>query len=166
MVTPKTLSRLASARNRAEQAGLDATAERLELLRKELARFSTISPERRADKAAWAIGKVEETKIALAKELETPGLVLSDRRAMKDSGAILAKIGLCVCTMFGAMIAILQSETSRFLIGAGFLLATLAGAGVINHMIGSKDGKESAKAIGEILDEVRRTLTCQFWKRI
>jgi hypothetical protein len=164
MSSPKTLSRLASARNRAEQAGLDETAGLIECLRKELAGFKDLPIQQQAYKAAWAIGKVDEAKSCMAIELETPGPVLSDRRACKDSGAILIKIGLCVCSMFGGMAAVLTNANHRVLTAAGVIFCTLIGAGMIDHAVGPKDPKETAELVGNALDELRKGL--MMWKKI
>ena len=104
MVSPKAVSRLASARNIAEQAGLNQTAERLELLRKKLTRFKDLPAIQRASEASWAIAKVDETKENLAREVQTPKEILKDRQLGHDSTAILTKIVLCASTMFSGLI--------------------------------------------------------------
>jgi hypothetical protein len=166
MVSPQTLSKLAAARNRAEQAGLADTAERIESIRKELASFKDLSILQQTYKAAWAICKVDEAKSCMAIELETPGTVVSDRRADKDSGAILAKIGLCVCTMFGGMLAVMENANHRILTAAGFIIGTLIGAGIIDNLVGSKDPKEASELVGKELEDLRKGLVCKMWKRI
>ncbi|HSB47165.1 MAG TPA: hypothetical protein VLD37_04060 [Candidatus Bilamarchaeum sp.] len=160
------LSRLACARNFAEQAGLYETSCRLEEIRKEMSRFHELPRERQAYRAAWALGRAEEAKNAMEREL-SPGMerTVKDRRADKDSGAILAKIGLCICTMFGGMLALMANESHRILTGAAFVIGTVAAAFTIDSMIGSKEPQETAEQVRKTLDELRRALTCRMLGR-
>ena len=164
MVSPKTLSRLASARNIADQAGLSSTAERIELLRNELARYKDLPIASRASKASWAIAKVDETKENISKELQTPKEILRDRQIGHESTAITTKIILCMSTMFSGLIIGLRNPEHPFIIGGLTIIATIVGAGIIDHFIGSKNEKEAAETISWMLDDIRRTLTCQLWK--
>ncbi len=60
MVDYRTLSRIASARYDAQRMRLPGTADRLEILRKELERYHEVPENKREIKRRWAIAKLED----------------------------------------------------------------------------------------------------------
>jgi hypothetical protein len=161
MVSYRTLSKLASARNRAEQAGLSDIAERIELLRKELRGFHELPSELRVSKICWAKGKVEETKKAMEQELEQPYKeeVRRERQAGHAIIATITKIFLCAGALFSAIPAFINHPNDRFLTGTGFVLGTIVMAGIIDHAIGPKNARDAADTISYMLDEIKASLS-------
>ena len=159
------LSRLASARNTAEQAGLEETAQRIDVLRRELSSFKDLPAVSRAARAAWAISKVDETRASMQREAQGPREVLKDRQVGHDTVAITTKILLSAAAFFSGLRAMLSDPAHPIMLASAFVIGTVVGAGIFDSMIGSKDEKDAAVDIGFALDAVRKELACRLWKK-
>lgn len=155
-------SRLAGARNVAEQAGLEGTAERLELLRKELSALKDLPDARRAEKASWALAKMEETRRCMESEARSPKEALRERQARHDARALLAKTALCAGSVLSGFRALLSDPDHPVLLVSGFIVATVVMAGIIDHLIGARDEMRAAERIGDTLEDSRRSLSGAF----
>lgn len=153
MVSRKTISVLSSARNHAEQAGLEGTAQRLESLRRELRSMHALPPPLKLSRARWARANVEETKKGMARELEHPDEI-KERQDGKEILAITTKIMLVLDSGFSALVSLFDSD-HKILGGSAYVIGTIIAAGLIDHLIGPKNAKEAMTEISLMLDEVK-----------
>lgn len=146
-----TLYRLREAGIRAEGMGLGGTADRLGILRKEIANFKGLAENERDIKANWALAKIEDTKktlIAEAAEAKRANAHIGhDHRSLAFSR--LAQFGsLALITRLGAdMMAAMSHDPSLSMsdvaLAAGAIFAACALSWKVLGMLASGSSFES-----------------------
>jgi hypothetical protein len=133
-----TLRKLSSAQSRAAELGLEGTAERLGILRRQLEGFKDLPLQLREKRLRWAVAKLEDTQATMKKELEAAKEEKKesfdwDRRAM----ASLTKAGVFIASLALAFRLMGSYEDWTFTIAASVGAGVLAVNRVVDLFLGA-----------------------------
>jgi len=155
----RTLSRIASAQYDAQKMRLEGTADRLDILRKELERFHEVPAAKREFKRTWALAKLEDTEKTFKREMEQ--ISEEDREHFGQMRAFSKTIKTVVYLSVALSVADLLKRTGGYmdmaLLGAGAAtIAAALGAMVERFIGGTLEGasKNIEKAIAECRDRL------------
>jgi len=162
MFSPKTLHRLAAAQAEARGSNMQGTADRLQVLHRELSAFKSAEPRIRERKMAWALAKLEDTRKTLSREGKEAAKELEESRIEQFAGLIKRGIflGLTMWAM-GAVHRIGREgggfpEIAQLFIGVG-VFGSLACMLADRILCGIRP-EHAARKIAGLIDECARMI--------
>jgi hypothetical protein len=160
MVDYRTLSRIASAQYDAQRMRLPGTADRLDILRKELERYHELPSDRQEIRRKWAIAKLEDIERTFRDEKGR--LDHEDKEYFDQMKAISKTIKTAIYLFFTVNVIStlgrgVETMSDMFLaIGTNAIIALLASSAAGRFIGGNFD--EVAKNIENAISECRNTL--------
>lgn len=156
----RTLSKIASAQFDARKMRLEGTADRLDILRKELERFHDAPQDKREIKRKWALAKLEDTEKTFMRELER--IDEDDRWHIEQMRGISRAIKTVMYIAVTLSVADLLRLTGSYLdigllMAGGAAVAATLGTMVERFVGGTLEGaaKNIQKAIGECREALK-----------
>ncbi|MCI0503334.1 hypothetical protein L0Y65_01330 [Candidatus Micrarchaeota archaeon] len=160
MTDYRTLSKIASAQYDAQRMRLPGTADRLDILRKELERFHDAPQDKREIKRRWALAKLEDTERTFQREMGQIGE--EDRWHIEQMRGISKAVKTVVHISVILSVTDMLKRTGSYmdialLMAGGATVAATLGLMAERFLGGTLEGaaKNIQKAIGECRDALK-----------